>query len=336
MANRLTLAVAGSGKTRGIVEYCAALPPACRVAILTFTKANQSVLGTRLVVSAGDQPFVEIMGWFAFLLRHFARPFLPFKFPGLRVLGFNFEGRPYKMAKGTARFLDSNGAVYACELGRLASELIDMSNGSLMRRLELIFDEILIDEVQDLSAHDWNILDALLHSAIKVTMVGDFRQAVLATNPRSLKNKKYAYTGAIEWFRERQENGLVEIFNRCITYRCHPKIASFADSIFGSKWDFPPTESKNQRVTGHDGVFVIHPDHVISYVEEFSPQCLRHSASSGKKFDLDYMNFKAAKGTEHNRVLIVPTAGIEKFLHSGVELEHGPAATFYEIGRAHV
>jgi len=329
MANRLTLAVAGSGKTRGLVEYCASLPTDRRVAVLTFTQANQAVLRTRLAAAAGDHLAIEVMGWFAFLLRHFARPFLPFKFPGQRVLGFNFDGQPHRMAQGIARFLDSAGAAYASELGRLANELIEESNGSLMRRLESIYDEILIDEVQDLSAHDWSILDALLHSSIEVTMVGDFRQAVLATNPRSLKHKKYAYAGAIEWFREREEGGLVEISDSCITHRCRPEIAVFADTIFGPTWGFPPTESKNSRETGHDGVFLVHPDNVSAYVEVFSPQCLRHSASSGKKFDLDYMNFKAAKGTEHQRVLIVPTAGIEKFLHAGVALEAGPAAVFY-------
>lgn len=329
MANRLTLAVAGSGKTRGLVEYCISLPTDRRVAVLTFTQANQSVLNTRLAHAAGDHTAIDVMGWFAFLLRHFARPFLPFKFPGKRVLGFNFDGHPHRMAEGTARFLDTAGAAYACELGRLSHELIEMSSGSLMHRLESLYDEILIDEVQDLSAHDWNILDALLHSSIEIYIVGDVRQAVLATNPRSSKNKKYAYAGAIAWFREHQKNGLIEISDSCITHRCHPKIAAFTDTIFNSNWEFPPTESKNHRETDHDGVFLVHPDHVNAYIETFTPQCLRYSASSGKKFDLDYVNFKAAKGTEHERILIVPTAGIANFLRAEVALDPGPAATFY-------
>lgn len=329
MVNRLTLAVAGSGKTRGLVEHCASLAPNRRVAVLSFTQANQAVLRARLAAVAGDQTGIDVMGWFAFLSRHFARPFVPFKFPGRRILGFNFDGRPNRFAKGPDRFLDSDSSVYACELGRLAHELIEASDGSLMRRLECIYDEIVIDEVQDLSAHDWSILDVLLSSSIDITMVGDFRQAVLATNPRSAKHKEYAYAGAIEWFRERENTGLVEVSHNSITYRCRPEIAAFGDTIFGPEWELPPTESKNQRETGHDGVFLVHPDNVNIYVEEFSPQCLRHSSSSGKKFDLDYMNFKVAKGTEHQRVLIVPTAGIEKFLHTGVALEPRPAATFY-------
>ena len=91
-----------------------------------------------------------MLGWFTFLLRHFAKPFLPFKFQSTRVKGFNFDGRPHMLAKGIARFLDSNGAAYACELGRLAHELVDESGGALLHRLSCIYDEILIDEVQDL------------------------------------------------------------------------------------------------------------------------------------------------------------------------------------------
>ena len=96
------------------------------------------------------------------------------------------------------------GAAYACELGRLAHELIEASDGALLRRLQCIYEEILIDEVQDLSSHDWGIIDSLLNSSLDVRMVGDIRQAVLATNPRSAKNKKYAYAESIHWFRERE------------------------------------------------------------------------------------------------------------------------------------
>ena len=193
MANRLTLAVAGSRKTQGIVEHCASLPRERRVLVLTYTKANQAELISRLKRYAGDHHNVELMGWFTFLLRDFARPFLPFQFAGQRILGFNFDGRPHQRARGIGRFIDSNGAAYGCELGRLAHELVTKSKGSLLRRLECIYDEILIDEVQDLSAHDWEIIDVLLHSSIDIHMVGDIRQSVLATNPRSSKNSKYSY-----------------------------------------------------------------------------------------------------------------------------------------------
>ena len=297
--------------------------------VLTYTQANQEELVCRLKQYAGDHHHVEVMGWFTFLLRHFARPFLPFKFPGKRVRGFNFDGRPHRMATGIGRFLDSNGAAYGCELGRLAHELVAESKGSLLRRLECIYDEILIAEVQDLSAHDWEIIDVLLHSSIDIRMVGDIRQSVLATNPRSSKNAKYSYAGAINWARERQSKGLLEIQESVTTWRCHPAIAQFSDSIFDPSWKFPETQSKNDTITDHDGVFLVPAKHVTEYVRLFQPQCLRHSVASGKDFELDYLNFKVSKGMTYERVLIVPTAPIAKFIASGTYLEANSAASFY-------
>lgn len=329
MGNQLTLAVAGSRKTQSIVERCASASHERRVLVVTYTQANQEELISRLKQYAGDHHHVEVMGWFTFLLRHFARPFLPFKFPGCRVLGFNFDGRPHRMAKGIDRFMDKSGAVYGCELGRLARELIEESRGALLKRLECIYDEILVDEVQDLSAYDWDIIDVLLCSSIEIRMVGDIRQSVLATNPRSSKNSKYSYAGAINWARERQAKGRLEIVESVTTWRCHPVVAKFSDSIFDPSWGFPETQSENETATAHDGVFLVATKDVIEYVRSFQPQCLRYNVLSGLAFDLAYLNFKVSKGMTYERVLIVPTGPIAKFIASGVHLEASSASSFY-------
>ncbi|WP_256663570.1 MULTISPECIES: CBS domain-containing protein, partial [unclassified Pseudomonas] len=94
--------------------------PIRRVLIVTFTQTNQQELIHRLRTQVGDRYNLEVLGWYTFLLRHFVKPFLPFKFPGERVGGFNFEGRPSMYAKNKQRFMDSSNQIYACELGRLA------------------------------------------------------------------------------------------------------------------------------------------------------------------------------------------------------------------------
>jgi DNA helicase-2/ATP-dependent DNA helicase PcrA len=329
MANHLTLAVAGSRKTQGIVDYCATLPTDRTALVLTFTQANQLEVTKRMARYAGNHLGIVVMGWFAFLLRHFARPFLPFKFRNKRVLGFNYDGRPYQMASGYNRFFDSSGAAYGCELGRLSNELVAASGGTLLRRLECIFDEILIDEVQDLSSHDWEIVDVLLNSSIEIRMVGDVRQSVISTNARSSKNKKYAYANAISWFREREAKGLLKISESSTTWRCRQEIAEFSDSIFDPSWLFSKTHSVNENITEHDGVFLVRSKDAAAYVEKFRPQCLRHSVSSGKKFEFDFMNFKVSKGATFERVLIVPTDGVTKFVQKGIQLEPIAAASFY-------
>jgi superfamily I DNA/RNA helicase len=192
-----------------------------------------------------------------------------------------------------------------------------------------MYDEILVDEVQDLSGHDWEVVDVLLRSTIQVRMVGDIRQAVLSTNPRSSKNKRYAYADAVNWFREREARGMLTIDEMATTWRCRPEIAAFADTIFDASWGFPSTASENKLETGHDGVFLVRHIDVREYMEHFRPRCLRHSASSGRDLDLEYINFGLAKGMAWERVLIVPTRGIMDFVQSRVYLDAVPAARFY-------
>ncbi len=69
MANFVTLAVAGSRKTQGIVEHCASLSHDRCALVLTYTQTNQAELRSRLAQYAGDHPGIFVMGWFTFLLR---------------------------------------------------------------------------------------------------------------------------------------------------------------------------------------------------------------------------------------------------------------------------
>lgn len=174
---------------------------------MTFTQRNQHELSERLAKAIGLQTNVEVMGWYTLLIRHFARPFLPFVFPVRRVQGFDYDGLPNRFATNEERFFNPAGALYATELGKLASLLVEQSQGTLLYRLESLYDEILVDEVQDLSGWDWVLLEKLFASRIDIRMVGDIRQSVLSTSPRSRKNKQYAYAKALAWFQTKPNRG---------------------------------------------------------------------------------------------------------------------------------
>ncbi|WP_396328596.1 hypothetical protein [Burkholderia anthina] len=113
------------------------------------------------------------------------------------------------------------------------------------------------------------------------------------------------------------------------TWRCHPVVSKFSDSIFDPSWGFPETQSENKTATAHDGVFLVATKDVTEYVRSFQPQCLRYNVLSGRAFDLAYLNFKVSKGMTYERVLIVPTGPIAKFIASGVHLEANSASSFY-------
>ncbi|HCT5508991.1 TPA: UvrD-helicase domain-containing protein [Pseudomonas aeruginosa] len=327
--NYLALAVAGARKTQGLVEHCMALPADRKVLLITFTQTNQVELRERVRRHVGDRPGLEVSGWFSFLLRHFVKPFVPFAFPGRRCRGFNYKGEPNRNAWGKGRFFDSGDSVYAKEIARLAYELIGQSDGALIHRLECLYDEILVDEVQDLSGYDLNILQALFDTRIEMRLVGDVRQAVLSTNPRGQMNKAFAYSKSHEWFKKQEKARRLNITYSSVTWRCCQTIATFSDTIFDGSWGFPETTSENHTITSHDGIFLVKKEHVSQYVEMFKPQCLRNSVSSGKEFDLDYMNFGVSKGQTFSRVLIYPTGPIGKFISKGEYLVPLSAADFY-------
>lgn len=328
--NSLRLAVAGGRKTESVVDRCAAAAAATRVLVLTYTKANQDELRRRLA-SRGPMPAsVEVQGWFSFLLSHWIRPYLPLFLPGRRLSGLNFDGDPGMYASGEDRFLDSEGRAYRLHLGRLAAETAASSAGAVIDRLCRLYDEIYVDEVQDLNGYDLEILKTLLEAPVDVHLVGDVRQALLLTNPRDPKNAQYKGIRIKEWFDAVEADGLLEVEHSATTWRSNQQIADFADSIFDDAWGFAQTQSMNRDETEHDGLFVVRPEHVDAYASTFAPLCLRHSAASAKSLDLSFMNFGIAKGRTAQRVLIAPTASIAKFLrHRDEELGDFAACCLY-------
>lgn len=330
--NQLTLAVAGSRKTQGIVDACAAAARGERVLIVTYTRANQLELVNRLTQKMGDHANVNVSGWFAFLIRHFVRPFLPFVFPSARVQGFDPVSKPnrYMSSTNLNRYFNANGEVLKAHLPQLAFQAARASNGAPLQLLARLYDHVYIDEVQDLCGWDLEILRLLMTSPIPLSMVGDVRQAILATNAEEQKNRGYKFMGIWRWFQEQERRGVLEVQHRSDTWRCRPEIAAFADSLFGPGWGFQKTTSRNNTVTAHDGIFLVHPRHVDAYVAAFAPLPLRWSKSSAKPYDhLEFMNFGASKGLSHKRVLVFPTANMEKLIQQGRALEDQAAAHLY-------
>lgn len=215
-------------------------------------------------------------------------------------------------------------------LPQLVCRVEEASSGSGIQRLERVYDRIYIDEVQDLCGYDLEVLKLLMNSVLPIEMVGDIRQAILVTNEREQKNDQYKYMKVWTWFRQQEAAGRLRITQRCETWRCHPEIASFADSLFGNEWGFERTVSLNTRSSGHDGIFLVAARDVEAYLRTFAPMAMRYSASSGKTYTtLDFTNFGKAKGLGRERVLICPTAKIAQLLRSGKMLDSGLAAHLY-------
>lgn len=330
--NHLTLAVAGSGKTQSIVDACVAADAAERILVLTYTAANQQELRGRLATSAGDRQNIDVRGWFSFLINDFARPYLPYAYDGERVRGFDFKSEPQQGTSNDQwrRYFNKHGEARRVHLSQLAHRVNDAASGKPVARLERIYDRVFIDEVQDLCGWDLEILRLLMASSVPLEMVGDVRQAILLTNGRELKNKKYQYMKIWDWFRAEHKAKRLEITQMNESRRCRPEIVALADSLFYDDLGFDSTVSLNTTTSLHDGIFFVRSKDVGAYVAAHRPLFLRRVVTSGKVFDkFSPMNIGVSKGLGRDHVLIVPTNEVKKLLQRGTPLEKQSAAYLY-------
>ena len=328
------MCAAGGGKTTRIVGESVALGQA-RTLLVTYTRNNRREIERKLYVHGPVIPSnIEVMTWFSFLLWELARPYRralhEHRIDGLQWV----EGRsvPYIPESNTAaHYFAASRHIYSDKISKFICECDRLTHGAVMRRLAMRFDQILIDEIQDMAGYDLEVLELILRAGIKVRMVGDHRQATFRTN---MGNKNSAYAGfkIIKKFQQWEKAGLVSLSYEQHTFRCHQHIADLGDSLFPSE---PPTKSLNATTTGHDGVFIIPTAKVSAYVATFAPQVLRLDRKTLCAGQLA-MNFGESKGLTFDRVLIFPHGLAKKWLSTGnlVHVEKSVTKMYVGVTRA--
>lgn len=214
------LAAAGSRKTEFVVNEALA-HVGKRVLITTYTLNNLRCVEDRIYGKVGCVPgHITITSWYGFLLNQWCRPYqrAVLGAPGV-IRGLDFVStRPRLVRQSQARryYCNGPGDIYADWTADFAVKANDATRGDVVRRLEAIYDEIYIDEVQDLVGYDLDVLDALLGSKAHITMVGDPRQHTYATN-QNRRNKKYRGAGLWDWLGERKDT--CELRTNTVSYR---------------------------------------------------------------------------------------------------------------------
>lgn len=315
LPNRIILASAGSGKTTAIVrEACS--DPTRSAALITYTINGSGELSR----SAYDHfsaipPKITISTWYAFLLRHFVRPYQNYLYEP-RIARINFlRGQSARYVKATDvrhHYFSRDGIIYLDKVSKFACEVIKRTDSLPIRRFEQIFDRLYVDESQDLAGFDLNLIELLLQSSTQVVLVGDHRQATYTTND-SRKNKRFARASIVDKFQEWEKRSLCKLEYETHSHRCIQPICDFADQFYPT---FPKTKSLNNKTTGHDGVFAIESAFVPAYFERFTPQPLRYNRMHKDIPGLP-INFGNAKGMTFDRTLIYPHGPLLKYLQTG-------------------
>jgi DNA helicase-2/ATP-dependent DNA helicase PcrA len=318
--NRVIIACAGSGKTTHVIAE-ALQERRGRVAVITYTNSNiREILARFGEKSSGVPAHVDVMTWFSFLLRQCARPYQRSKYAAKRIKSLFFVNQ--QSTRGipetdTARYyFASSDMIYSDKIARFVVECEGKSCQAVTARLGQVYAHVLVDEFQDLSAWDLDVTELLLKSPAQVTLVGDPRQHIYSTSP-SAKNKQYLGSNVVDLVRRWSRAGLCSIDGMNETHRCNGEICDFSNALWPGMEPMRPLRVSS---TGHDGVFLVAESAVGEYVRCFTPQVLRHNKRAGS-YGCEALNFGLAKGLQFDRVLIVPTEKVRRYLRDG-NLDH--------------
>ncbi|WP_404345259.1 UvrD-helicase domain-containing protein [Vreelandella venusta] len=327
MKNELIIASAGSGKTTKLVEKAIEKARAGEsVIITTFTEACEQEIRKKLIEeAAGYIPaLITVQTWFSFLIRHGAKPYqdcitdkeitgliLVSGKSGLRYINKNKQKIYWGEKSDSYKYYFSNdGRIYSDKLAKFVVRCNEYTRGKVMDRISQCFDNIFIDEVQDLAGYDLEFLKLLFNCQSNVLLVGDPRQATYSTN-NAQKNAKYKKASIVNFFSDPTIEINTDETSLSVNYRCTSQICDYSNNIYPK---LPKAASGNNTVTGHDGVFVIEKSNVDLYLNEYEPVQLRHSSSTEVNPNYPVYNFGKSKGLTFNRVLIYPTGPIYNWL----------------------
>jgi superfamily I DNA/RNA helicase len=321
--NKLTIAAAGSGKTTFLVNEALRQKDG-KVLLTTFTQANEAEIRKKIIeINKCIPKNITVQTWFSFLLQHGVKPYqgcvFEKKITGLILIsgqsGLKYSGNDFPVfykeeGEFERHYFTTDLRIYSDKLAKLVLRCEEKSNGAVIDRLSRIYSHIFIDEVQDLSGFDLEILRLLFKSKITIQLVGDPRQGTYSTS-NSKKNKKYSKSEIIHFFEDNLNDLDIDSTSLVINYRCGPEICDLSNKLFP---ELNAVRSGNNEKTGHDGVFLIKAQDVPEYLEKFKPIQLRDSVKTKTVEKYEAMNFGESKGLTFGRVLIYPTQPFIKWL----------------------
>lgn len=340
MNNRLIIAAAGSGKTTYIVKQTLEIKNT-NVLITTFTEANAKEIFKKFIENNGFIPSnVTLQTWFSFLLQHGVKPYQGFlaerKINGILLVNsksavkYYFEGRPVCFPEEDVdkHYFDNEYRLYTDKLSKFAYRCNELSKDNVIKRICKIFSHIFIDEIQDMAGYDLDFIRLLMQYSDNLLMVGDPRQVTYHTHDEQ-KNKTYI-NGAIERYIEEKCKRIPFIIDKTTlncTFRNNEKICSFANSIYPG---YEACKSKQEKVSEHDGVFLVKPCDVSGYLIRYKPMQLRDRISTEVNSCYPAINFGESKGLTFDRVLIYPTKPMTDWMKNhSKELKDESRSKFY-------
>ena len=170
MDRRLMLAVAGSGKTTYLINK---LNLGRRFLIVTYTDNNLVNIRQRIINTFGCVPQnITLMSYFQFLIRVCYRPFLKDK---VRAKGITWDmpnPETLKLKRSNPLFYLTKGRYLYHN--RIAKLCLEYCANLIKERIEKFYDYFMVDEIQDLGGHDFNLIQAITPTTIDLSICRRF------------------------------------------------------------------------------------------------------------------------------------------------------------------
>ncbi|BCS84115.1 hypothetical protein prwr041_00080 [Prevotella herbatica] len=176
MDRRLILAVAGAGKTHFVINM---LNLDKQFLIVTYTENNVMNIRKRIMNTFGYMPQnITLISYFQFLIHMCYQPFLKDKFQA-KGISWIMPGDWTRYKKDNSYYMTQNRYLYH---NRIANLCMKYCADLVKARIEKFYDYFMIDEVQDLSGHDFNLIQVIIPATISCLFVGDFYQHTFDTS----------------------------------------------------------------------------------------------------------------------------------------------------------
>lgn len=225
MDKRVVFAVAGAGKTTHIVSQ---LNESSRALIVTYTNNNLYNLKKKIADKFGHIPDgIRVISYFTFVYSFCYRPFLLYQ---LKTTGILYEPNKNTYAKkaNDNYYISPSRRLYSNRIALLIQErrLLD----EIHQRLSKYYDLFIVDEVQDISGHDFNLLLEVTKANVQTLFVGDFYQYTYATSSDGNVNK--TLHGDFDKYKERFTKAGLTIDEILLikSYRCSPTTCEYVSA----------------------------------------------------------------------------------------------------------
>lgn len=339
MNNIVYIAAAGSGKTTKLIESSCEVKKDQYVLFLTYTDSNEREIREKFYKMKGCiPPNVFIQSWFSFLIQHFIKPYQNYltddnyKIEGLAMSHVASKSKQnfYAIPKEDWKryYFTSQQRVITEKLSELAFECNIKSENRAINRISNIFENIYIDEVQDLAGYDFELIRLLFNSNSNVILAGDPRQMVYKTN-HGRKNSNFKSIIDFLDFNSPSLQFKKDEVSLKKSYRCCSEICDYASLLSP---EFPKMESSTNYEGVDCDVFLVKEKDKENFLKKnnLSMQLRYRIDTKGIEQKFGVMNFGESKGLTFESVLIYPTAEMKRWVENHeIELKEETRNKFY-------